>query len=104
MRQARPVLRELTEILSVRHACQGDLTVYEEICKLGTLPQNLAERLDEVRARTLRTQQRVTYQYQYPVRGLGLRTYATAEIPLVDKMQEIASFVRRNQLKHLWRV
>ena len=38
-----------------------------------------------MRARTLRTQQRVTYQYQYPVRGLGLRTYATAEIPLVDK-------------------
>ena len=42
----------------------GDLTPSTEICKFGTLPQNEVERLAEVRARSLRTQQRVTCQCQ----------------------------------------
>jgi hypothetical protein len=44
------------------------------------LPQNEVESLAEVRARSLRTQQRVTCQCQYPVLGLGW--------PVVDRCSE----------------
>ena len=44
-----------------------------------------AERPGLVRARSLRTQQRVTCQCQYPVLGVGPLGHATRRIPLVDK-------------------
>jgi hypothetical protein len=60
------------ESVHERHADRIGLTLADGICKLGTLPQNEVESLAEVRARSLRTQQRVTCQCQYPVLGPGI--------------------------------
>jgi hypothetical protein len=56
----------------LKRAGNGLLTPLVKICKLGTLPQNEVTSLAEVRSRSLRTQQRVTCQCQYPVLGPGL--------------------------------
>ena len=65
-----------------------DLTPSVNLRKLGTLPQNEVESLAEVRARSLRTQQRVTCQCQYPVLGIGLAAIvdrsSSRRIPLVE--------------------
>ena len=48
----------------------GNLTQLSKTSKLGMLPQKRAKAKFLVRVRTLRTQQRVTCQCQYPVLGL----------------------------------
>ena|GEM_PF-3167626 len=80
----RPFLRGL----AVSHRgsiAPSDLTRCVAVRKFGTLPQNEVESLAAERARSLRTQQRVTCQCQLPRSGAWLNSHSRRRIPLVRR-------------------